>query len=31
MNKNYLTYLKDKSRYPNNISSYINYVQSALN
>ena len=30
MNKNYLTYLKAESRSPNTISSYIHYVQSAL-
>lgn len=30
MNKNYLTYLKAESRSANTISSYIHYVQSAL-
>lgn len=30
MNKNYLIYLKAESRSPNTISSYIHYVQSAL-
>lgn len=30
MNKNYLTYLKAESRSSNTISSYIHYVQSAL-